>query len=200
MRLRLLALAVLALAPAHASAEWQVKPFLGLTFGGGTTIIDHEEAVGERNLAVGVGVTWLGEILGIEADVGYAPGFFDSGEKPLVARSGVTTLTGSVVVALPRRMTEYTLRPYLVGGFGLMRVSIDDLGEGNVVGELLRSRLPAINVGGGVTGFVTRRVGVSWDLRYFRNAGGTVPLGLLIRGTTPRLSFWRANMAMALRF
>jgi hypothetical protein len=203
MRLRLLALAFLALTPARASAEWQIKPFLGLTFGGGTTLTDFEAAVGERNVAVGVTVTWLGEIVGLEADLGYAPGFFESesyraSNRPLVARSAVTTVTGNVVVSMPRRWAEYTLRPYVVGGFGLMRVSVDDYQENNVVGELLRANLPAIDLGGGVTGFLSRSIGIGWDLRYFRNIGGTAPPGP--RGGVPRLSFWRANMSLTVRY
>jgi hypothetical protein len=63
----------------------------------------------------------------------------------------------------------------------------------------ITENLPAFNVGGGVTGFLSETWGVSWDLRYFRSMsepeGGT--------GTSigsPRLSFWRANFALALRY
>ena len=53
MRATVLALALLA-QPATASAEWQVQPFLGVTFGGGTSFVDLEHAAGHRHIAVGV--------------------------------------------------------------------------------------------------------------------------------------------------
>jgi len=189
-----LTIALLALAPRDAFAEWHFKPFVGLTFGGGTTLsIDLEEAVGGANAVAGGSVMLLGDMLGVEADFGWAPGFFQR-DQGRVVRSGVTTLTGNVVVTLPRRMTQYTLRPYVAGGFGLMRVrGDDDFGL-----FLTTAHLPTIDVGGGVTGFVTNRLGVSWDVRYFRNIAGTVAPGLALGA--PRLSFWRANMALAVRY
>jgi hypothetical protein len=110
----------------------------------------------------------------------------------LVLGSSVTTVTGNLIVAFPRRWTQYTLRPYIVGGGGLMRVHIDD-----VSGILtVQSSLAAMDVGGGVTGFVTDRVGVCWDLRYFRSFGGD-SRGFSIGNE--QLSYWRAMMAVAIR-
>src|SRR5688572_21176527 len=126
MRIALLALALLLLRPAPARADWQLKPFVGLTFGGGTTFLDLEHAAGGPNLVVGFSGVLLGEVIGIDADVGHAPGFFQRGDQLLVARSSATTLTGNVVVALPRRLAEFSLRPYFVGGAGFMKVRIDD--------------------------------------------------------------------------
>ena len=195
MRVRVLALAVVLLTPSAASAEWQVKPFLGVTFGGGTTLLDLEGAVGGANVAVGVSALLIGDTLGVEADLGYAPGFFQTGDRqqPLVVRSGATTLTGNVVVAAPRHLTQYTLRPYFVGGGGLMHARSDDF-----LGVLqVSTTLPAVDVGGGVTGFLTNRFGLNWDVRYLRSFRGTengVSFG------AEELSFWRANMALAIRF
>jgi hypothetical protein len=47
----------------------------------------------------------------------------------------------------------------------------------------------------GVTGFLSDRFGVSWDVRRFRSVGGQDP-----GSDGPRLSFWRANMALAIRY
>jgi len=59
--------------------------------------------------------------------------------------------------------------------------------------------LPAIDVGGGATGFLNDRVGLSWDMRYFRSISGKAQLrGLSV--AAEQLSFWRANMALAIRF
>src|SRR5204862_390962 len=57
--------------------------------------------------------------------------------------------------------------------------------------------LPAIDLGAGVSGFITNKVGVVWDLRYFRSIAGTNQ-GDASFGQ--RLSFWRASMALALRY
>jgi len=60
----------LALAPATARAEWQVKPFGGVTFGGSTTLlIDLDEQAGKPKLNLGVSGLWLGNVFGLEGDV-----------------------------------------------------------------------------------------------------------------------------------
>ena len=56
MRVGFLALALLIGSAARvAASEWQVKPWVGLTFGGGTTLAgDFDHAAGERKVAVGI--------------------------------------------------------------------------------------------------------------------------------------------------
>jgi hypothetical protein len=182
--------------PAAAAAEWQIKPFVGLTFAGSTTFLDLEQGSSHRHGAWGVSGTKLGDIVGVEAEFTYVPGFFQSDiATPLVLRSSVTTLVGNVVLTLPRRMTEYTLRPYFVGGAGLMRVRVDDL-------QLvlpIASNLPTIDLGGGVTGFLSNRFGLNWDVRYFRSVHGQDE-GLGLSNGPEQLSYWRASMALAIRY
>lgn len=190
------------LSPAPAAADWQVRPFIGFTFGGATTFVDPEKAIGTQNAVIGVSGGWLGEIFGLEADFGRAAGFFQSDQPPdLVAAepdllsSAVTTLTGNVVMALPARMAGYGLRPYFSGGAGLMH--IDTVGQLQIF-EVHRT-LPALSLGGGVTGFVTNRVGLNWDIRRLstlRGEGETLGNSL----GREQLSFWRATMAVALRY
>ena len=68
----------------------------------------------------------------------------------------------------------------------------------DVVDVLTVSRtLAALDVGGGVTGFFTNRIGVSWDVRYFRSLGAGVNTGLSFGNE--HLSFWRAMMAGVIR-
>jgi hypothetical protein len=191
MRLVLLAGFVLLSSGAEA-AEKQLKPFVALTFGGGTTFLDLEDTSAKSHVAVGIGGAMLWDLVGFDVDFAHVPGLFQSGNQTLVVSSSVTTLTGSVIITLPRRMTEYGLRPYFVGGGGIMRVRIDDVFEALPV----RDTLPTINIGGGATGFVSDRWGVCWDVRYFRGSSGENK-GLSIG--SERLSFWRASMAVVLR-
>jgi len=179
--------------PARAASEWQFKPFFGAAFAGETTLIDLEFAAGNVHSVVGFSTLWIGEILGVEGDFGVAPGVFSAGQNKVV-QSSVITLSGNLVVALPQRLAQYTLRPYVVGGGGLMRARSELFLDPLPVA----STLPAFDVGGGVTGFLSERFGLNWDVRYFRSLGdGDADKGLSIG--PERLSFWRATMALAIR-
>lgn len=197
MRAGRLAVVLLLLVPAHAGAEWQVRPFIGYTFGGSTTFVDPEGSVDTKNVIFGGMGGWLGEIFGLEADFGRSPGFFqlEDPAEELVISSAVTTLTGNVVIALPRRLSGYGLRPYFSGGFGLMHVDI--VGRFELV--VTNRTLPTLSLGGGMTGFLNDRVGLSWDIRRLST--------LLGEGETAgnsvgreRLSLWRATMGVAVRY
>jgi hypothetical protein len=178
-----------------ASAEWQIQPFGGLTFGGSTTFVDLENASGDANTVLGGRGVWLGNVFGLDADFGYAPGFFQSGNSHQVEKSGVTTLTGNVVVALPKRLAQYSLRPYFVGGAGLMHTRIDA-----ALGAFQISKTAAVtDIGGGVTGFLTDRVGLNWDVRRFSSIRGKTEFNGDIFAPA-QLSFWRASMALAFRY
>jgi hypothetical protein len=193
-----LAVAILMmLAPRPASAEWQVKPFVGATYGGNTTFVTYialpgVEQSNHGHTAFGVSGLWLSEVFGLEGDFGHTHGFFDGSDAPFVVDSGVTTVTGNVVVAMPKRLAQYTLRPYVVGGAGVMHIRLDTVG-----GLQTLSNLQAMDLGAGVTGFLTRRVGVSWDVRYFRSIDRTREQGSSF--ASEHLSFWRVNMAVAIR-
>src|SRR5688572_4470456 len=122
----------------EAGAEWHFKPFVGVTFGPSTTLVGDLEGAaglpqegeqsGSANIVFGGSVVLLGDIFGVEGDIGFAPGFFQAGDRMvgdpmrprLVFSSSVQTFTGNVVVALSRQIAQYTLRPYFVGGGGVM--------------------------------------------------------------------------------
>ena len=188
-----LALALVAPSAARAATEWQIRPFAGLTFAGGTTLIDLEHASGKPNIVFGISGSFLGDVVGVEADLENAPGFFQAGNAHFYSSSRVTMLTGNVIAGPPRRATQYSLRPYVVGGLGVMVArSRGDL-PGTLGADMTR---PAFDLGGGVGGALSERMGLSWELRYFRSFHGKVdPIGVGLE----RLSFWRANMALAIR-
>jgi hypothetical protein len=197
---RLVVSALLLVAPpTNASADWLFTGFLGSTFAGSTTHLDLEGGVGANQVIYGATVGWLSQsIIGVEAEFAYAPRFFETDNRAgPVTGSHVMTLMGSVLVTLPLSVTRESLRPYLVGGIGMMQngsaTSLDfvnefDPQERNVLG---------VNMGGGAIGFVSPDVGVRFDLRHIRS---------LLRGTNPltgepgtQLRFWRVTVGVALR-
>jgi len=173
----------------------QIRPFIGATFGGGTTFVDLDHVVGKANRAIGASAVFLGEVVGMEVDIADAPGFFESDGKHLVRGSRVTTLSGNVVVAAPHKLTEYSLRPYVVGGAGLMRVSTTTTFSVFDVSKVI----PVLDVGVGIVGFMTNRVGVYWEVRRFQSVGGNTGSVGLSWGDE-QLSFWRATMGVAIRY
>jgi hypothetical protein len=184
------------LVPTVASAaDRQIRPFIGATFGGGTTFLDTEEAIAKPHLAIGASAVFLGEIFGTEIDVFDAPGFFKAGDRNLVYSSHVATFSGNVVLAAPRRFTEYFLRPYVVGGATLMLVRTTTALNGALDVSAVR---PAFDVGVGAVAFITNKVGVSWDVRRFQTVGDTPGVGLSFGDE--HLSFWRATMTAVFRY
>ncbi len=194
--LRRVALAVLLLllGSRPAPAEWFVTPFVGLKFAGDTSFVDLEQGANNTKLTLGAAVGLISEgLLGVEADVGYWPRFFERSSGSLVARSHVLTIMGNVIVTAPRTVTGYSLRPFVSGGAGLMQVGIDD-----VAGIIpVDSNLFAFDAGGGAVGVLTPRTSIRFDLRYFKSLSTeddpNVGVGHI------RLSFWRAAVGLTFR-
>lgn len=186
----------LLLSTAAFAADRQLRPFIGTTFAGSTTIVDPELAVGSPNITIGGSAVFLGELFGADIDVADVPGLFESGNQNLVRSSRVTTITGNLVIAAPHRLTEYALRPYIVAGGGLMSVrtttalSVFDVS----------TMLPAIDVGVGAVGFVTNKLGVCWEVRRFQDIGSNAISGGLSIDGEQHLSFWRGTMSVVIRY
>jgi hypothetical protein len=196
--------------PAPAHAEWQITPMLGVTFRGNTTLIDPENATGAPHKEFGGAVTFLSKgLFGVEGVLSVTPGFFHV-ERPrsrdgeplptgiqLVTGSYTLAAMGNVVVAAPRRYTEYFLRPFASAGLGVLRASETNVADLNVEATRL-----GFNVGGGAIGFLTAHTGVRFDLRYYSNVHRAPPrgtavgpvhlrylvasIGLVIRTSAPR--------------
>jgi hypothetical protein len=181
--------------PAQAGADWLVTPFLGASFGAETTFLVFGTGSG-RKFALGGSVTLLGSgVFGVEADVGHTPGFYQ-GDDPLglVLSSRVTTMSGNVIVAAPLALTRESLRPYLVGGLGLLQARSQHAAGLFPVDENLLS----LTLGAGALGMITDRVGLRFDVRNIRAVGGAE--GPFERPGASRLRFWRAATGVALRY
>ena len=181
--------------PADARADWLVTPFLGTTFGAETTLLDFGGGTRVKHWTFGAsGAILTDQIFGLEADLAWAPGFFE-GEDPqdLVSGSRLTTLFGNVVAAVPLAVSRESLRPYLVGGLGLVHINpndVVDLAEG-------RNSL-GLQMGGGALGLITDRTGVRFDLRQIRTMGRARNDLTGVAGT--KVSFWRATVGVILRY
>ena len=197
-RILVLAVLVLGFQVAEAQADFLITPFLGTEFAGKTTLLDLDNGAASKHWTYGASATWLSNrILGVEADFAIVPGFFQRSSgtgQALVIGSRVTTLTGSVIAALPLSVTRDSLRPYAVGGLGLLHVTGEDLLRPPLFesGDWL-----GLQLGAGAIGLITNRAGVRFDLRHSRALSRDTTL----RGErTSKLSFWRATFGVTLRY
>jgi len=194
---RILVLAALFLSchSVEARADFLITPYVGTVFSGSTTLLDLDTgAAASKHWTFGGSAAWLSDrILGVEADFSMVPGFFqNSGGTGLVTGSRVTTLSGNVIAALPLSVTRESLRPYVVGGLGLLHASAEDLINLNETGNWL-----GLHLGAGAVGLITNRAGVRFDLRHSLALSRDTTL----RGErTSKLSFWRATFGVTLRY
>ena len=137
------------LVPGTARADWQLTPFLGLTFKGDTTLFDFETATGNTH--------WT-----FQQD---NPPLIDGVVPPDIVSSRTVALMGNVILTIPRSWNEYGLRPFVSGGIGMLSATATDALDFLPVD----TKLLGYNVGGGAVGFLTDRVGLRFDLRYFSN-------------------------------
>ena len=203
------------LTPVSAAAEWQFAPFVGFMFKGDSNLfdsnivdVDAPLGVNQRHWDLGATVRLVGPgPLGIEALVQWIPGFFEPAETsslepsdpestPITSSYGFA-LMGNVVLTTPRAWNEYGLRPYVSGGAGLLRaVHNDDFLP-------VRANLPGYNVGGGAVGFLTDRVALRFDLRYFRHLppgpepGDNTPVAI---GDRVRLHYWTGTVGVVIKY
>lgn len=184
---------------APAAAEWHFTPMAGLTAFGNTSIVDIEEGTRRRHRQVGGSIAWLSRgLLGVEGLIAWTPGLFENNDvsfpmnQELVKSSRSIVGMGNIVLTLPRRWTEYGLRPFLSGGFGVMHIAKEDIGIFPV-----KLNRPALNIGAGAIGFFSQRTGVRFDVRYHTTLGrsdqGPIALGPV------HLGYMTASVGLVLR-
>ena len=192
-RITVAALILALFAPTPAFADFFITPFAGIKFAGDASIVDFDSGASNTKFTFGGTAGVLGDgLFGVEADVAYLPRFFERSTGTLVVRSHVFTLMANIIVAVPRTITGYSLRPFVSGGAGLMHVNIDDVLDVLPV----NSSLLGLNIGGGATGPLTQLMDVRMELRWFKSltTGSDTPL---LPGTA--LSFWRATVGLTIR-
>ena len=192
-RLIVIAALALCLTPATASAEWIFTPFIGASFAAGSDNIDFDTVIDGSKMTYGGTLTWLGGgVLGFEVDLGYSPEYFepDDDDFDFADKSNYTSFMANVVVSAPRG----AFRPYGTAGVGILKTFVDDIDDAfDIDNQTL-----GFNLGGGVYGFFTDRIGIRGDVRYFRQ---------LAKGDdgdadydVTAFRFWRGTVGVSFRF
>lgn len=185
-------------APSPASADWMFTPFIGLTTGSSIKDISGRSLDKQTKATFGGGLTWMGAgILGFDIDFGHTPNFF--GDDPEFGDSNVTTLMVNAVVGAPfGGQHGGGVRPYAVGGVGLLRQRVNSANA--FFNDVSRNDM-GFDLGGGVIGFFSDNVGVRGDLRYFRKLkSGSNDQNSLDIFDVDSLSFWRGTVGVSFRF
>ena len=186
-------MAAAALTATPAYADFFITPFAAVKFAGDSPLRDLESGASNSKFVIGGNLGVLSDgLFGIEADVSYVPRFFERSASSLIARSHVFTLMGNVIVATPRQLTGYSLRPFVSGGAGLMDVNITDVANAIPVDV----NLFGINVGGGAIGALTNVTDVRFELRWFKSV--TRGDAIAFR-SGPAVTFWRAAVGLTIR-
>jgi hypothetical protein len=179
-RVRVSALVLLGLlAIAHpVQADWLLMPFAGVTAGVETAFLDLDGVAGGSHAAFGVALTLFPErVLGIDVETSTTPSIFTGHD--LVESSRLLTLTGSIVIALPRSWSR-VVRPYALAGAGLIHVARED-----IAGIFpIDATDPAASVGAGVWLPMTRRLGARVETRFMRS---------LSDSSSSRVEMWRTT-------
>jgi opacity protein-like surface antigen len=179
--------AAVVLAPMQARADGFVTPWVGSAFG--SNIQNGQATIGVSAGGMGAG------IIGGEADFGWSPSFF--GTKSDFGNNTVINLMGNLIVGVPIGGTHGAgVRPYVVGGLGLIRTQIDG---GTVATVSSSNNMFGWDAGGGVMGTFSEHVGLRGDVRYLRatsdlNSGVS---SLDLSGN--RLHYWRATVGVVFR-
>jgi hypothetical protein len=183
-----IAAAVLLAVPSGAAADTFLTPYVGSTFSA-----NYGGAEPPNKFVYGGDLMWLGTSgWGFELDFGYHPNFFEPGEDEELfdfeSDGNVVTFMGNLVVGYEGG----GVRPYLAGGFGLMRTNIRDA-DGFF--DDITDTAWGVNVGGGLR-VGGSKFGVRGDLRYFRQLS-EVRLGDVDLGD---FSYWRGTVGLSLGF
>ncbi len=191
--------------PKAASADWLFTPFIGTAFNAGADFGDTFDEPGEfeRRFTYGASLGYMGAgIAGFEFDFGYSPNFFetlvnDDDDFTFADDSNVTTFMANIVLGAPiGGQSGPGIRPYAVGGLGLIRTHVTDAG---LFFDELDSNDWGFNLGAGLHGFITDNVGIRGDVRYFRAFGGDGDDDDF-EFTLSDFDFWRATVGVTFRF
>ena len=179
--------AAMILAPMQARADGFVTPWVGSAFG--SNIQNGQTTFGVSAGGMGAG------IIGGDADFGWSPSFF--GTTSDFGNNTVMDLMGNLIIGVPLGGTKGAgIRPYVVGGVGLIRSQIDG---GTLTRVSSSTNMFGWDAGGGVMGYFADHVGLRGDVRYLRATSDLTTNVSRIDLNGDRLHFWRASIGVVLR-
>jgi len=181
------AAAAVVFAPMQARADGFVTPWVGSSFG--SNIQNGQTSIGVSAGGMGAG------IIGGEADFGWSPSFF--GTKSDFGNNTVINLMGNLIVGVPIGGQHGAgVRPYVVGGVGLLRTQIDG---GTIARVSSSDNMFGWDAGAGVMGYFSDHVGLRGDVRYLRGTSDLTTNVSSIDLNGNKLHFWRATIGVTFR-
>jgi len=195
-------LASLGLVTSAARADVLITPFVGSNMGGSASSPLFRAVDDGSRTNFGVSLAMMaGGVFGVEADVGYTPRFVGAdvdfiGIPISVAQNRVTTAMVNLTAGIPiQGRSGIGVRPYAVGGIGLIRQQID------LVGGLVSHTTSDLgyDLGGGLVLFLGRHVGLRGDVRHFRTTGG-ISVSDLIDLEPGAFNFTRTSVGVTFRY
>ena len=174
--------------PTDAQAQGFISPLVGFDYGGDSDCPTINAPCEDKSSNIGVAFGRLGGV-GFEAELAYARNFF--GETGGVS-SNVLTFMSNLLIA-PKIGPA---RPYLLGGFGLIKTRVEALDESVLS---VSNNTFGWDFGGGLMVFFGDHVGIRGDLRRFRSFGDS-GLFALLPGDGEKIDFNRAAAAVVFAF
>jgi opacity protein-like surface antigen len=171
----------------QARAQGFISPLIGYDFGGdaGCPSLNNCE---DKKINVSVSFGTMGNVLGFEEEVAYAPDFF--GNAPGLSSSVLTLMSNVMLVP-----NLGPVRPYVLAGIGLIKTHVEltptsvFTTDNNNLGW---------DIGGGLILLVGEHVGVRGDLRYFHSFQDLDVLGFTLGNS--KLNYGRASGGVVLKF
>ena len=171
----------------QARAQGFISPLIGYDFGGdaGCPNLNNCEDT-KINMSVSIGA--MGNVLGFEEEVAYAPNFF--GSAPGLSSSVLTLMSN--VMLVPK---IGPVRPYVLAGIGLIKSHVEF-----TTGSVLTTDNNHLgwDIGGGLMGFIGGHFGVRGDLRYVHSFQDFTVLGFTLGDS--QLNYGRASAGVVLKF
>ena len=218
-----------ALAQTTTGGNWFAAGFVGANFATSRDTLAQDEDLGlgifdpDLDLPGGASVDFGGSVgymgegdFGLEFLTAYAPNVGDPGVL-FVDDQSVSSYMGNVIWAVPFG-NEGKYRPFLSGGFGMIRVNADAftvIGDPNSPDVSVSHNMFGGNIGGGIMAFAGN-IGFRGDIRYYKASGDDNLLELSDTSTGDSLgtrygdvvgaaafsglSFWRGNVGVAFRW
>jgi opacity protein-like surface antigen len=180
------ALVVLSTVPARADGF--ITPFIGFNFGGDSANCPSLTVCDEKRRNFGVSIGAMGDAAGFEQDISFAKNFF--GETPGEENSVFSAMSNLVLGP-----GVGPVRPYVVGGVGLIRSRVSSL-TGSITNLSTGKNSFGYDLGGGITAMFGDHVGVRGDLRRFKTFQD-VNLPFF---ASEKLKFWRGSVGLAFVF